>query len=113
MQIGVDHKLVRSRSWLGCDLDGVTLNTGEHRPKDDTVKRHHGVPMEQSGQAARFEESGLVERARRITIRSYAKVESAWPGSFISARKDSARSRSMPTTRQKWSPSPWRERSGC
>jgi hypothetical protein len=41
--------LVRSRSWLGGDLDGVTLNAGEHRPKDDAVKRHHGVPIEQSG----------------------------------------------------------------
>ena len=39
----------RSRSWLGGYLDGVTLNPGEHRPKDDAVKRRDGVPIEQSG----------------------------------------------------------------
>ena len=71
----IDPLLVRSRPWLGGDLDCVTLNASEHRPKDEAMKRHHGVPIKQSGEAPRLEEGGLAERASGLSIRSHPKVE--------------------------------------
>src|SRR5678815_2638889 len=67
--------VVRSRSGLGGDPDGVTLNAGEHRPKDDAVKRHHGVPIEQSGQTPRLKEGSLAKRALRVPVWSHTKVQ--------------------------------------
>ena len=71
----IDRGPARSGSWLGGDRDRVPLNAGQHRPKDDAVKRRDGVPIEQSGQAPRLEEGGLAERALRLSVRSHAKVQ--------------------------------------
>jgi hypothetical protein len=66
---------VRSRPWLDGDFDRVTLNASEHRPKDETMKRRDGVPIEQSGEASRLEEGGLAQRAFGLAIRSHTKIE--------------------------------------
>ena len=68
-------RVVRSGSWLGGDRDGITLNAGEHRPKDDAVKRHHGVPIQQSGEAPRLEEGGLAERTLRVAVWNHTKIQ--------------------------------------